>query len=105
MSLLCRFTLQQTHFRPLVSCSYFLHACAIQNLCAVGHHHNLNNEHYVLILLLAKDNPLWLHVAVVGSVKVAKALERYGYEITKHIPAGDIIVNEGEIYGDSPQLV
>ena len=61
----------------------------------VGHHHNL----------LAKNNPLWLPVAVLGRVQVAKAMERGGYEVTKHIPVGDIIVSEGEIYGDSPQLV
>jgi hypothetical protein len=65
----------------------------------------MNTMQLILILLLAKDNPLWLPVAVLGRVQVTRALERYGYKITKHIPVGDIVVSEGEIYGDSPQLV
>lgn len=65
----------------------------------------VNTVQLMLLLLLAKDNPLWLPIAVVGRVQVARVLERYGYEVTKHIPVGDVLVNEGDIYGDAPQQV
>ncbi len=34
------------------------------------------------MLLLAKDNPLWLPIAVSGRLQVARVLERYGYEVS-----------------------
>lgn len=42
----------------------------------------INTMQLVLILLLAKDNPLWLPVAIVGRVQISRILERYGYEVT-----------------------
>ena len=65
----------------------------------------VNTVQLVLLLLLAKDNPLWLPIAVLGREQVARVLELYGYEITRHIPVGDVLVSEGVIYGDSPQQV
>lgn len=65
----------------------------------------MNTVQLVLMLLLAKDNPLWLPIAVLGRLQVARILELYGYEVTRHIPVGDMLVNEGDIYGDSPQQV
>jgi len=38
----------------------------------------INTMQLVLILLLAKDNPLWLPVAIVGHVQISRILERYG---------------------------
>ena len=49
----------------------------------------MNTVQLVLLLLLAKDNPLWLPIAVLGREQVARVLELYGYEITRHIPVGD----------------
>ncbi|DBA66673.1 TPA: hypothetical protein ACH3X2_002183 [Trebouxia sp. C0005] len=65
----------------------------------------MNTVQLVLLLLLAKDNPLWLPIVVLGREQVARVLELYGYEITRHIPVGDVLVNEGDMYGDSPQQV
>ena len=51
----------------------------------------MNTVQLVLLLLLAKDNPLWLPIAVLGCEQVARVLELYGYEITK-IVSVDILV-------------
>jgi hypothetical protein len=65
----------------------------------------VNTMQLLLVLLLAKSNPQWLPVALVGRAKVSRSLEHYGYEVTKHIPIGDVVVTEGEPYGDPPQHV
>jgi hypothetical protein len=65
----------------------------------------VNTMQLLLILLLAKNNPLWLPIAFVGRAKISRILEHYGYEVTKHIPIGDVLVTEGEVYGDPPQHV
>ncbi len=65
----------------------------------------VNTMQLLLVLLLAKSNPQWLPVALVGRAKVSQSLEHYDYEVTKHIPIGDVVVTEGEPYGDPPQHV
>jgi len=118
---LCRFTLEQTRFSlwcPASSSpahsSYMLVVYAgTQFLCAVGHYYNLNNEHYAANFDIAVSKRQSIVVACCcfrpcagpKTAQLTRALERYGYEITTHIPVGDIVVSEGEIYGDSPQLV
>ncbi len=44
----------------------------------------INTMQLVLILLLAKDNPLWLPVAIVGHVQISRILEPPWYRESAH---------------------
>ena len=50
----------------------------------------MNSVQLVLLLLLAKNDPLCLPIAALGRKQVARVLKLYGYEITRHIPVGDV---------------
>ena len=85
---LCRFTLDQSHFSlwcPVSSspapCSYMPVTCnGTEFFCAVGHYYHFNNE----------DCAASAHAVIrEGQPTVAGVLERQGYKVTRHIPAGD----------------
>ena len=50
------------------------------------------------MLLMAKVNPPWLPVVVLGRLHKCGQQdfgECYGYKVTRHIPVGDVLINEG----------
>ena len=61
----------------------------------------LNTVQLVLLLLVAKDNPLWLPVNVVGKALVDSVLERYGYKVGYD----KVVVIEGDIFEDANEQV